>query len=140
MTTKIFKAQIQSTKRMGKTMTTAQFSGWKQGGWIITDLEARRKQKPEICQLTTQELEVTDTSKWNWLMDTILQTTEVDNTSSENFHLPLRDDLIMNHQVTGETEETDLYITLITILYVDWFEVPAPTGDCPVDTQTLGLN
>lgn len=52
-------------------------------------------------------------------MDTLLWSTEVDNTSSENFHLPLGDDLIMNHQVTGETEETDLYITLITTLCVD---------------------
>ena len=111
-----------------------------QGRWTITDLEAKRKQKPELCQLITQELEVTDTSKWNWLVDTLLWSTEVDNTTSENFHLPLGDDLIMNHQVTGETEETDLYIILITTLCVDWFEVPAPTGDCPVDTQTLGLN
>lgn len=73
-------------------------------------------------------------------MDTILQSTEVDNTSSENFHLPLGDDLIMNHQVTEETEETDLYITLITTLCVDRFEMSAPKGDCPGDTQTLGLN
>lgn len=94
-------------KRMGKKMTTAQFLRWKQDGWIITNFEAKRKWKPEIHQLTAQELEVTGTSKWNWLVDTVLQSAEVDNTSSENFHLPLGDDLIVNHWMTGETEETD---------------------------------
>lgn len=103
---------------MGKTMTAAQFLSGNKADGIITDLEASRKQKPDMSTHNSR-IGSNRYLKQNWLVDTILQSTEVDNTSSENFHLPLGDDLIMNHQVIRETEETDLYITLIITLCVD---------------------